>query len=956
MNDRITSAVFSIRTKTWPAFFIGLVILGALWQLCLFEKTLKYDAIDITLPWRFFISDALHNGILPWWNPYQLHGFAQGTSPETWYPIAILLGWLRGYGLYSLNLEFLLHLFLAAWGFFRLSRAMGYSVRSSQYGALIFPLSGFFIGHAQHMGWIIAGTWIPHVLASFLYFGRDFNWSYGLSFVVSFFLLCCGGYPGLSIVTVYLIAFLGTWNLLIRKTTEFDGKAKLKHYLRLTLLTVFTCAIVIACFINLKSALWRGRGLEGHDSLVGSFYFKHLISLIFPFSTVKGSFEVWNADQSVMNIYLGLPVLFIISLGFKSIKQHRRFLLLALISLLLSLGAELPFRSWANALPLWDLFRFPALFRYFFSLAIILLMVQILDQHHDDLKILRVHLARLSLIVAVLSGLLFAYWAIAHPSLVKMVLNLSVTSILAAIIFQTLSICLLTGLATLLLQRKNLGFWPVMFLVAALDLGIMVQTNGRVSVFSEQNLAPMQACLEELPSGYPTPSLLDPIGSNEDRTLNFGSIYRNTSMLFKQPSWDGYSPFQYNGYVQFNNGPYYENALQQPFAFLSKLNPIMEGEKHYNSSSLLYTKENKLDILGFQPNSIRFLADLAYPRILVLNQNYEDHWKAQIDGKDLSVVKTDENLLSIVLPAGKNELHIFYENSSLSNALWISAILFCTLVFILMLINLPIISWIALVVSLILFAIIGGRSIRNDDEIQESIKGHQIELTIQNNIDEDQSTDSNTIKDRFLDWRDFPRFRELVRNQRSPFLYESRSPCNREDFFLDFLHRSTHFDSTRTLDDGGVVCYPSRYQSFIISSFNGFEGYASGWKKVEQGNTLDKSGNRFQKLVGDKFSSIWDGPISLTNKQYLNLNISVETRGENVVDVGLVYALQAGDEVVHYQSHLLKQQQDSIKWSKTRWNSSLEVDAGDYNLRVYLWNPALRSLDLDNFSIEVERQ
>ena len=833
---------------------------------------------------------------------------------------------------------------------------MGFSVRGSYFGALIFPLSGFFIGHAQHMGWIIAGTWIPHVLASFIYFGKDFNWSYGVSFVVSFFLLCSGGYPGLSIVTTYIVVIIAAWQLFKKSPLSIERKRQLKQYVRLALLTICTCALVIACFISLKSALWRGQGLDGQDSLVGSFYLRHLISLIFPFSTVKGSFEVWQADQSVMNIYLGLPVLFIVSIGLRSIKKYRKFLTFALVSLLLSLGAELPFRSWANVLPMWDLFRFPTLFRYFFILAVVLLAIQILDDHQHSLQKFRAQLAQLTMITAALGLLLFAYWIIVHPSAVKLALKLSVPSILPALVLQTLSICMLAGLATMFLRRRSLGFWPVLFFIAAIDMGIMVQTNGRVSVFSERRLAPMQACLEELPKGYPAPSLLDPIGSNEDRTLNFGSIYRNTSMLFKQPSWDGYSPFQYNGYVAFNNGPHYENALKQPFVFLSKLDPIADEKTYYNSSSLLYTKENILKLVGFQPNRMRVEVNLAYPRLLVVNQNFVDNWKAQIEDRDLPVVKTDQNLLSIILPAGKNKVDISYQNSLLSNALGISAILFSCLLFILMIIYLPMAGWLGLLISFLLFFMSSDLLNRNTVEIKESRKSMEVAKTIRNNIDACQAQDSNVIEDRFLDWRDFPRFRELIRNQSHPFQYESRSLCDREDFFVNFLHSTRHLDSIKVVDENLMICYPANYLSSFVASFNGFEGYANGWKKVDQGNILDRNGNRFQKLEGQKFSSIWDTSLSLESKHSFNLDISVDTRGEDLEDVGLVYALQEGDEILIYRSQILQQEQDTLKWRKTKWISSIGVEPGDYNLRVYLWNPTLKNLDLDNFSIVVERQ
>ena len=926
-----------------------------MWQLSIFHKTLKYDALDITLPWRYFVSNALGNGILPWWNPYQLHGFAQGTSPETWYPIGILLGWWQGYGLFSLNIEFLLHLFLASWGFYRLSRSLGFSVRSSQFGAMIFPLSGFFIGHAQHMGWIIAGAWIPHVLASLLYFSRDLNWSHGASFVVSLFLLLSGGYPGLSIATLYVILIISAWYL-AKKSSRNERTRYFKNFLRLFILSICTCAVLIACFISLKNSLWRGQGLAGEDSLVGSFYIKHLISLMFPFSTVKGSFEVWMADQSVMNIYLGLPALLIVSIGCRSIKKYSKFLAFALLGLLLSLGAELPFRTWLNALPLWDLFRFPALFRYFFILSMILLTVQILDNNQTSIHSLRRSLTKLFGTVALISGLLFVYWIFAYPSTAKMVLQLSLPSVLSAFIFQTLTICTLSGLGALIFSRLgSIRFWPALFLISALDLCIMVQTNGRVSVFSEKEMAPMQNCLKELPKGYPTPSLLDPIGSNEDRTLHFGSIYRNTSMLFKQPSWDGYSPFQYKGYVEFNNGIYYENALQQPIAFLSRLDPIEYGSDHYVSASLLFTGDNRVKLLDFKPNRLQFEVDIEYPRLLVVNQNFTQSWKAQVDGNDLPIVKTDQNLLSIVLPAGAKRIDLSYENTLLANTLWISVILFSSLLLILMFIFFPTFAWIVALIAILAFGfsadhpgptLYPSKSKENAKEIN----------VILNELDESPSTDANFMKDRFIDWKDFPRFRELVRNQRSAFIYKGRQPCSRQDHFHNFLNQSTHLDTLRRSKNQPDIYYPKGSEYSMAASFNSFEGYAKGWKKMERSNILASNGNRFQRLNGEKFSALWETPLTLENTENLKLRLSIETRSADVDQAGLVFTFGKEEAVVVYKSQVLERNQDPARWIRTSWTSEITLDPGTYDLRVYLWNPAKKNLDLDNFDIEVVRQ
>lgn len=195
-----------------------MVILTALWQLTTFQHTLKWDAIDITLPWRYFVSDAIYqNGVLPWWNPFQHHGFAQGLSLESWYPLAHLLGFLRPYDLYSLNIEYLLHLLIASFGFYRLARKMGITHQGALWGALVFPLTGFFIGNSQHTGWIVSGAWTPHVISSFLGWLEKQDLKNTLILVLMSFLLVSGGYIAYTIVTVYILIILWCIHLLKKK-------------------------------------------------------------------------------------------------------------------------------------------------------------------------------------------------------------------------------------------------------------------------------------------------------------------------------------------------------------------------------------------------------------------------------------------------------------------------------------------------------------------------------------------------------------------------------------------------------------------------------------------------------------------------------------------------------------------------------------------------------------------
>src|SRR6185437_7212556 len=50
------------------------------------------DSIIQLFPWKHLVYQAFHNGIIPFWNPYQLMGmpFMAGMKPMVFYPLNIL--------------------------------------------------------------------------------------------------------------------------------------------------------------------------------------------------------------------------------------------------------------------------------------------------------------------------------------------------------------------------------------------------------------------------------------------------------------------------------------------------------------------------------------------------------------------------------------------------------------------------------------------------------------------------------------------------------------------------------------------------------------------------------------------------------------------------------------------------------------------------------------------------
>lgn len=200
--------MFKIYNKAsyYTDYFILLLILFiGMWQISLFQNIMKWDIIDINLPWRYFVSECINNGILPLWNPYINCGFPQSGDPMTWYPVSWLTGLLFGNNLITLQYEYIFHMYIGAIGIYKVGQLFNLNRISKLSIAISFMFSGLFISNAQHLGWIISAAWFPLIIYQYILFSKKLNLVNGIYFIIFLFFLLTGGYPGFFIVTAYIL-------------------------------------------------------------------------------------------------------------------------------------------------------------------------------------------------------------------------------------------------------------------------------------------------------------------------------------------------------------------------------------------------------------------------------------------------------------------------------------------------------------------------------------------------------------------------------------------------------------------------------------------------------------------------------------------------------------------------------------------------------------------------------
>jgi hypothetical protein len=963
LNALAIQRVLAHLKKPGALFIVFISILVSFWPLSTFQSTLKWDALDISLPWRLFVNDCFQNLVLPLWNPFQHHGFPIGFIPETWYPIPTLIGFLFGYNLFSFNFEFLFHLIIASSGFYRLSRACGLKSYSSIFGALVFPLSGFFTANSQHLGWIIAAAWIPHVIYAYLEFRNKQQWKYGFEFVLYLFLLLSGGYPAYSIVICYILVGLAAAHFIKTRGSWSNFSFSISRHLQLLVIGAIIGSVLWICLFELKSELLRGSGISETEILEGSSKSIHLMSLMFPWSTVSENNTFWMADQSMISIYLGIPALCLVALSFFLL--HKSFVkwswIGTLFFLAVSLATELPVRTWLNVLPFFDLFRFSSLFRLFTEMGLILIASKSLEFVVEEAKYLK--LARRIFLSA---GILFLFIFLASinsffSQLIfqsEAALNLKMSITRESLVNSLISFSLFFGCILL----PNTRFITLFFTICFVDLFLTIQINGRTSVFSSEPFSELSTCISDLPKGFPLPGLWASMGSRSDRDLQTGPFYRNTNTLYKRIGWDGYIPYQFSRFDSLEKSNLYEKTLRLPPIFLSALHSDTFPNVSLISFPELNSMAENLTLENFNPNSWSLNANVNSPALSVLNQNYFEGWEAWVNGKPASVRKADKYLVSTVLQEGINLVEFHYNPGRLINGIIISG----TGILLLLL-------WMSwrywggyyYIMVWILLLYIGGKWAylnfwERSNGMNWNLPGQ--EPVIVNYVDQiDHHTNTTDVTaTRYLNAHDLDDFYQRISNLNSHrFYFINRATCLLAE---DELIEMSKLSIRKIAENRDYVCLEIEKNPALSSvvSVNSFEHPALHWSNFQEGRKYDDATHsHYQEIFPEReYSSGFEILLKELPETTQNLFIRASCKGKNLSESLLVCSIVINDETVYWNVHRV----GDFIISPTEWNDvTLNADLTYFSkqdgiLRVYIWNPGKETILVDKFEISSNRQ
>ncbi len=701
----------SFRSRITPVIGILIIAIVAYWPISMFICTLKWDMLSVVLPFRYYAGECINNGIFPLWNPYILTGYPVHTDLQLplWSQEVWIAGLFGGYSIYTLHVLFIIYIFLAGYGMYRLVYYFNQNRGAAFVSGAVFMMSGYFIGHGQAMFAIIGAAFVPWIVYFFLQNMDSPSLLNTLILAVFLFFQVTGGYQTMTIITGYLLAIMLVYYL-IRKGGNPSWRIKtFKFLMLLAFIGTGLCLVLIIPVIQVGSYTGRlSEGLAYEQAIVHSFTLPSLLSVMLPFATAKNS-ELFQTDLSMRNLYFGIVFLifFLHSLRFSKKGAEVVILLFGLFCLLVSLGPVLPLHKLLyDHVPLINRFRMPAYFSFFALFAFVLStgihLPRSIQLTRSRKSAILAFTGSVFLIVFVL--IIYAHVHQSAEQTITGLLKQDITAFLNQASFfhhvklnGCIQLILLGMLFSLLMfYRKRRYFSRLVYGLILFDLFIAVNLNSYYTVFSLNKPREIAEYMNSQPEGFPIPDDT-PVIKNSDEYLKNDILWRNMGIYEKKISFDAFTSFLIDPYYfladsfpglkrsVLNHPPLYLARELRPYKMLSQEGYMYDDDVIYVHDSVLrkYNQAFKRDLsdaevyfLSFSPHEskVYFQSDTA--SILTFLQLDYTGWSVLVDGKPANHFTSDFMYISAVIPAGSHTITYKYENNPVVTAFIFSYSLF----------------------------------------------------------------------------------------------------------------------------------------------------------------------------------------------------------------------------------------------------------------------------------------
>lgn len=678
MEKPLTSVfVDSLKRYRFELILIGTILL-VFWPFTFGFFIPKWDNLDAYFPYRHAIGEIILSGNWPLWHPYMHLGNvayadlqAGAWSPVVW--VLTLLG--GGYGIKALIIELLLCYVLAGLGMFRLLKGMCVSHRLAFLFALSYALSGFMVGSSQLMVFLWGMAWLPwcfHWLKKLLY---THQLRYALALAVCFSLNLTAASPSFSIVLTY---FLSVFTILFWIRVRKDNF----NYLRSAGMLLVSALGVILLSLPYLNAFYefapyfnRLAGLSLERILENSFTPKAYITLLLPYTSIAHTDFFSGTDLSLRNGYLGMVGLLGALVGFIAVRFAERWWLLAgvIVSLILAAGELTGIYHFLYHLPGFGTFRHPSLFRgytLFFALIAAGLALQKLHQRQQLEQWIRRGFMVTSVFALLGLVLLLLITPIHEISgTISNLLRLREFPEFGAKAHATINLIILLfalGITALLRLLTRLKMVQLVIVFTTIELSLITLAMAPTTVFITTSQQEISAFIDQLPDEPVQTFNQKPL---KELTHDHGfvappGVWRNLSVFYKQPAYNGYNPLQFSSYEALSEAGQLGAIIANPIIYSPQKQLVSVPETSQGGPwepGLIWGVEDApqatsgqliLESPTIDYNRFEVFAQNEAPEKswLILNQNYHHQWKAYLNSQEMNVYRVNDAVMGVQIP------------------------------------------------------------------------------------------------------------------------------------------------------------------------------------------------------------------------------------------------------------------------------------------------------------------
>jgi Bacterial membrane protein YfhO len=374
--------------KNALGIFILFAIAIAFFYPLLFDgKVIFYrDFQFITYPVRYFLAQAYHQGVIPYWTTSTFGGmpFMATLHPGVFYPPSIIF-FLNDYPL-ALNIFYVFHFLIMGWFVFLLGRQWKMSWFAALCCGVTGMLGGSIVASTLCSNYFLSSIWLPMIFWLYYRFEEQSHPGWFVGLVLAIFTQTLAACPEISVMTMLLLYLHA-----IVFTQKERGKLE---YVRITttlglavILALGLAAFQLAPTAALLKHTFRDGGLDFAFHSNWSLSPSKLTTFIltpeyddFLKTTVKNKYS--NFTGLLHTLYMGIFGFLFVALGllFRSDKAVGFWLVVFLFGVFFALGKYNPVYEIIYRLtPFLDSFRYPEKYFFVSSMAVTFLVGFCLD-------------------------------------------------------------------------------------------------------------------------------------------------------------------------------------------------------------------------------------------------------------------------------------------------------------------------------------------------------------------------------------------------------------------------------------------------------------------------------------------------------------------------------------------------------------------------------------------------